>query len=151
MTGVKRSKFHLVDLAGSERQKKTGASGQRFTESKNINMGLLALGNVISALGNERRKTAHVPYREALITRLLQARTDEFFACRAGSAHSLGCCLACMLFGTLDTGHNPNANRDHTCVLLALSTYPQPVACRMQTRTRSTGADNHCSLSSILV
>ena len=67
-----RSKFHLVDLAGSERQKKTGASGQRFTESKNINMGLLALGNVISALGDPRKKASHVPYRESPITRLLQ-------------------------------------------------------------------------------
>ena len=67
-----RSKFHLVDLAGSERQKKTGAEGQRFTESKNINMGLLALGNVISALGDKARRAAHVPYRESLITRLLQ-------------------------------------------------------------------------------
>jgi kinesin family member 27 len=74
LTNTRRSKFHLVDLAGSERQKKTGASGQRFTESKNINMGLLALGNVISALGDPRRagKPGHVPYRESLITRLLQ-------------------------------------------------------------------------------
>jgi kinesin family member 27 len=75
-----RSKFHLVDLAGSERQKKTGASGQRFAESKSINMGLLALGNVISALGDARRKASHVPYRESLITRLLQARAPRLHA-----------------------------------------------------------------------
>ena len=72
LTNRQRSKFHLVDLAGSERQKKTGAQGKRFEESKKINMGLLALGNVISALGDTRRKAAHVPYRESLITRLLQ-------------------------------------------------------------------------------
>ena len=70
-----RSKFHLVDLAGSERQKKTGASGKRFEESKKINMGLLALGNVICALSDPRRKAGHVPYRESLITRLLQVRS----------------------------------------------------------------------------
>lgn len=34
--------------------------------------GLLALGNVISALGDERRRGAHVPYRESKLTRLLQ-------------------------------------------------------------------------------
>ena len=44
------AKLHLVDLAGSERAKRTGAVGVRFKESVNINEGLLALGNVISAL-----------------------------------------------------------------------------------------------------
>lgn len=34
--------------------------------------GLLALGNVISALGDERRRGGHVPYRESKLTRLLQ-------------------------------------------------------------------------------
>lgn len=29
----------------------------------NINSGLLALGNVISALGDEKRKAKHIPYR----------------------------------------------------------------------------------------
>jgi kinesin family member 4 len=47
------SKFHLVDLAGSERSKKTKATGLRFDEGVKINQGLLALGNVISALGGE--------------------------------------------------------------------------------------------------
>lgn len=47
------SKFHLVDLAGSERSKKTNATGDRFKEGVKINQGLLALGNVISALGSE--------------------------------------------------------------------------------------------------
>lgn len=41
-----------------------------------INKGLLALGNVISALGDEkkRREGGHVPYRDSKLTRLLQAR-----------------------------------------------------------------------------
>jgi kinesin family protein 4/21/27 len=39
-----------VDLAGSERIKKTGAIGTTMKEGININMGLLALGNVISSL-----------------------------------------------------------------------------------------------------
>ncbi|XP_073489757.1 kinesin-like protein KIF27 [Aquarana catesbeiana] len=66
------SKFHFVDLAGSERVTKTGNTGERFKESIQINSGLLALGNVISALADPRRKSAHVPYRDAKITRILK-------------------------------------------------------------------------------
>jgi hypothetical protein len=50
------SKFHFVDLAGSERLKRTGASGARMNEGININYGLMALGNVISALADEKRR-----------------------------------------------------------------------------------------------
>lgn len=73
-SGVIKSKFHLVDLAGSERQSKTKAEGIRLKEGININLGLLALGNVISVLGEENssNKTKHVPYRESKLTRLLQ-------------------------------------------------------------------------------
>ena len=66
------SKFHFVDLAGSERAKKTGAEGDRLKEGININYGLLVLGNVISALGDETRKGSHVPYRDSKLTRMLQ-------------------------------------------------------------------------------
>lgn len=66
------SKFHFVDLAGSERVTKTGNTGERFKESIQINSGLLALGNVISALGDPRKKNSHIPYRDAKITRLLK-------------------------------------------------------------------------------
>ncbi|XP_017655964.1 kinesin-like protein KIF27 [Nannospalax galili] len=66
------SKFHFVDLAGSERVTKTGNTGERFKESIQINSGLLALGNVIRALGDPRRKSSHIPYRDAKITRLLK-------------------------------------------------------------------------------
>ncbi|NXK47595.1 KIF27 protein, partial [Chauna torquata] len=66
------SKFHFVDLAGSERVTKTGNTGERFKESIQINSGLLALGNVISALGDPKRKNVHIPYRDAKITRILK-------------------------------------------------------------------------------
>ncbi|KAH7291450.1 hypothetical protein KP509_29G017300 [Ceratopteris richardii] len=68
------AKLHLVDLAGSERAKRTGADGVRFKEGVHINKGLLALGNVISALGDEkkRKEGGHVPYRDSKLTRLLQ-------------------------------------------------------------------------------
>ena len=72
---TRRSKLHLVDLAGSERVKRTGAEhgGNRFAEGVHINRGLLALGNVISALGDDtrRRTGGHVPYRDSKLTRLL--------------------------------------------------------------------------------
>ncbi|KAI8507850.1 Kinesin-like protein kif27, partial [Branchiostoma belcheri] len=66
------SKFHFVDLAGSERAQKTGNVGDRFKESIHINSGLLALGNVISALGDTKKRASHIPYRDSKITRLLK-------------------------------------------------------------------------------
>ncbi|KAK6042292.1 kinesin motor domain protein [Cooperia oncophora] len=66
------AKFHFVDLAGSERLKRTGATGDRAKEGISINCGLLALGNVISALGGANGKVSHVPYRDSKLTRLLQ-------------------------------------------------------------------------------
>ncbi|PKK66962.1 kinesin-domain-containing protein, partial [Rhizophagus irregularis] len=72
LTSIVTSKFHFVDLAGSERLKRTNAVGDRVKEGIAINGGLLALGNVISALGDESRKVTHIPYRDSKLTRLLQ-------------------------------------------------------------------------------
>jgi hypothetical protein len=58
--------------AGSERQKRTKAEGARLKEGININMGLLALGNVVNALTENK---AHIPYRDSKLTRMLQARS----------------------------------------------------------------------------
>ncbi|KAI8073341.1 hypothetical protein BC940DRAFT_268126 [Gongronella butleri] len=76
---VSFSKCHFVDLAGSERLKRTAAEGDRRKEGININAGLLALGNVISALAAEggsgpaaSKKAQHIPYRDSKLTRLLQ-------------------------------------------------------------------------------
>jgi hypothetical protein len=63
------AKLALVDLAGSERLKRTRAEGQRLKEGININKGLLALGNVISALSEGK---THIPYRDSKLTRMLQ-------------------------------------------------------------------------------
>jgi kinesin family protein 4/21/27 len=68
----KTAKFHLVDLAGSERPKKTGAVGTTFKEGVNINKGLLVLGNVISALGDDKQQHGYIPYRDSNLTRLLK-------------------------------------------------------------------------------
>jgi hypothetical protein len=67
------SKLHFVDLAGSERVARTQNTGERFQESIRINSGLLALGNVVSALSDPKKRTGgHIPYRDAKITRLLK-------------------------------------------------------------------------------
>ncbi|XP_062062226.1 kinesin-like protein KIF7 isoform X2 [Lepus europaeus] len=66
------SKFHFVDLAGSERVLKTGSTGERLKESIQINSSLLALSNVISALGDPQRRGSHIPYRDSKITRILK-------------------------------------------------------------------------------
>jgi chromosome segregation ATPase len=63
------AKMHLVDLAGSERVKRTKSEGQRLQEGIKINKGLLALGNVINALSENKQ---HVPYRDSKLTRMLQ-------------------------------------------------------------------------------
>ncbi|MCL4142048.1 UNVERIFIED_CONTAM: hypothetical protein GTU68_063237, partial [Idotea baltica] len=90
------AKFHLVDLAGSERAKKTGATGERFKEGVNINKGLLALGNVISALCGEGSK-GHIPYRDSKLTRLLQGEIIRYLYTNnslGGNSHTL--MLACV-------------------------------------------------------
>ncbi|KIR67308.1 kinesin family member 21A [Cryptococcus bacillisporus CA1873] len=66
------SKFNMVDLAGSERLKRTAAQGDRMKEGISINVGLLALGNVISALSDPVKSRGHIPYRDSKLTRMLQ-------------------------------------------------------------------------------
>lgn len=95
------SKFHFVDLAGSERLKRTAAMGERVKEGISINSGLLALGNVISALGDpsKSRATTHVPYRDSKLTRLLQ---DSL----GGNAHTL--MIACVSPAEWNVGETIN-------------------------------------------
>lgn len=69
------SKIHLVDLAGSERLRQALRKGESTLETRQINKGLHALSNVISALSTPptpRSGPAHVPYRDSKLTRLLQ-------------------------------------------------------------------------------
>jgi hypothetical protein len=75
---VKRfGKVSFVDLAGSERLKKTQAVDEKETTS--INLSLMTLGKVISALSQQAKsaedpqssETAWVPYRDSTLTKLL--------------------------------------------------------------------------------
>ena len=67
-------------IAGSERQKRTKAEGARLKEGININMGLLALGNVVNSLTEGK---SHIPYRDSKLTRMLQVWPLFCAACHA--------------------------------------------------------------------
>jgi hypothetical protein len=54
--------IHLVDLAGSEQYNHTMPHAK-------INVSLLALGRVLTSLAKGH---SHVPYRDSVLTRLLQ-------------------------------------------------------------------------------
>ncbi|GAA5923779.1 uncharacterized protein JCM15063_003761 [Sporobolomyces koalae] len=66
---ARTSKLNLIDLAGSE-----SATGQeeRRKEGSFINKSLLTLGTVIGKLTEPHSSTAHIPYRDSKLTRLLQ-------------------------------------------------------------------------------
>lgn len=102
------SKLHFVDLAGSERLKRTNAIGVRAKESISINSGLLALGNVISALASmeddlvRHGRKPHVPYRDSKLTRLLQ---DSL----GGNSHTL--MIACVSPASEDIPETVNTLR----------------------------------------
>lgn len=65
------STLSIIDLAGSERASVTKNRGDRLLEGANINRSLLALGNCINALC-ENKKGNHIPYRDSKLTRLLK-------------------------------------------------------------------------------
>lgn len=123
------SKLCLVDLAGSERAAKTGNTGTQLKESININTGLLALGNVIRALsdpGRNRRGSgshngAHIPYRDAKITRLLRDALGGtahtlIVACVSPSHHSVAETLSVLQFASKarHIQNRPSAGSTHS-------------------------------------
>lgn len=102
-TGTQKSgSLYLVDLAGSEKVGKTGASGQTLEEAKKINKSLSALGMVINALTDG--KSAHIPYRDSKLTRILQeslggnSRTTLVINC-SPSAYNEAETLSTLRFG----------------------------------------------------
>ncbi|XP_031758561.1 kinesin-like protein KIF28P [Xenopus tropicalis] len=72
---TKQSSINLVDLAGSERQKSSASEGDRLREGTCVNLSLTTLGNVISALAEAAmgKKVLHIPYRDSVLTKLLQS------------------------------------------------------------------------------
>jgi hypothetical protein len=52
---------------------RTHNTGERFQESIRINAGLLALGNVVNALSDPKKRLGdHIPYRDSKLSRLLK-------------------------------------------------------------------------------
>lgn len=94
----------FVDLAGSERLKRTECSGASAREAISINRGLLALGNVISAL---YRGAGHVPFRDAKLTRLL-----------ARALRSQLLLLACVSADPADAAETANTLKYAACAAL---------------------------------
>ncbi|XP_028853236.1 kinesin-like protein KIF28P [Denticeps clupeoides] len=72
---TKQSNINLVDLAGSERQRSSGSEADRLKEGTAINLSLTTLGNVISSLADAAlgKKVVHIPYRDSILTKLLQS------------------------------------------------------------------------------
>ena len=70
---VRYGRISLCDLAGSENVRASGSQGVGLKEAGSINKSLFALGQVIKALAAEGlgRRVAHVPYRDATLTKLL--------------------------------------------------------------------------------
>lgn len=66
---IKCGKLNLVDLAGSENISRSGSREGRAREAGEINKSLLTLGRVINALVEH---SAHIPYRDSKLTRLLR-------------------------------------------------------------------------------
>jgi hypothetical protein len=98
-----RSKLLMVDLAGSERVRRTVSKGTRLSEAKSINTSLSALGNVIAALADPH--TAHIPYRDSKLTRLLQdslggTASTALIATVGPAAINYGETLSTLLFAT---------------------------------------------------
>lgn len=87
-----KGRLSIVDLAGSEKVSKTGASGLRLDEAKNINKSLTALGMVINALSEASQ---HVPYRDSILTKLLMSslggnsKTTIILCCAPETQHAL--------------------------------------------------------------
>lgn len=65
----RRGILNLVDLAGSERVSRSMAAGSTLEEAKKINFSLSMLGKVINSL---TKNSAHIPYRDSKLTRLLK-------------------------------------------------------------------------------
>ncbi|XVE96823.1 hypothetical protein REPUB_Repub02eG0256200 [Reevesia pubescens] len=124
---IKCGKLNLVDLAGSENISRSGAREGRAREAGEINKSLLTLGRVINALVEH---SAHIPYRDSKLTRLLRdslgGKTKTcIIATISPSLHSLEETLS-----TLDYAHRakniknkPEANQKMSKAVLLKDLY----------------------------
>ncbi|PPS00356.1 hypothetical protein GOBAR_AA20313 [Gossypium barbadense] len=134
---IKCGKLNLVDLAGSENISrsgarelglgKNGASYGRAREAGEINKSLLTLGRVISALVEH---SAHIPYRDSKLTRLLRdslgGKTKTcIIATISPSAHSLEETLSTLdyAYRAKNIKNRPEANQKMSKAVLLKDLY----------------------------
>ena len=81
---VRVAHLNLVDLAGSERADTSkGASKEVLKEGIQVNMSLSALNKCINALSadglkheKQKRKAAHIPFRDSKLTMILRVSSS---------------------------------------------------------------------------
>ncbi|KAB2087362.1 hypothetical protein ES319_A04G098700v1 [Gossypium barbadense] len=119
---IKCGKLNLVDLAGSENISRSGAR-----ELGEINKSLLTLGRVISALVEH---SAHIPYRDSKLTRLLRdslgGKTKTcIIATISPSAHSLEETLSTLdyAYRAKNIKNRPEANQKMSKAVLLKDLY----------------------------
>uniref|UniRef100_K3WGA2 Kinesin motor domain-containing protein n=1 Tax=Globisporangium ultimum (strain ATCC 200006 / CBS 805.95 / DAOM BR144) TaxID=431595 RepID=K3WGA2_GLOUD len=121
-TGSTRSgKLFLVDLAGSEKVGKTHAKGQTLKEAQHINKSLSALGSVMNALTSGAQSSAHIPYRDSKLTRLLQDSLGgnsetTLLVCGSCSSYNSEETISTLRFGTRakNIKNKPKVNEEKT-------------------------------------
>lgn len=67
-----KASINLVDLAGSEGVRRTSHKGEALLEGNHINQGLLCIAKVMKALS---RKSSVIPYRDTVLTTVLQSKS----------------------------------------------------------------------------
>ncbi|MBA0746972.1 hypothetical protein Gogos_009443 [Gossypium gossypioides] len=124
---IKCGKLNLVDLAGSENISRSGAREGRAREAGEINKSLLTLGRVISALVEH---SAHIPYRDSKLTRLLRdslgGKTKTcIIATISPSAHSLEETLSTLdyAYRAKNIKNRPEANQKMSKAVLLKDLY----------------------------
>jgi len=98
---TKKIVFITYKIIFSERLKRTGSEGQQLKEGIDINKGLLALGNVISALGDESRQGMGGGIRGSF--------KDKSNIGAAATSSSSGSALTAVNSSAADTGGNIRA------------------------------------------
>lgn len=124
---IKCGKLNLVDLAGSENISRSGAREGRAREAGEINKSLLTLGRVINTLVEH---SAHIPYRDSKLTRLLrESLGGKTKTCIIATISQSAHCLEETL-STLDYAHRakniknkPEANQKMSKAVLLKDLY----------------------------
>ncbi|XP_039770792.1 kinesin-like protein KIF28P, partial [Ornithorhynchus anatinus] len=123
---TKQSSINLVDLAGSERQKSSGSDGDRLREGTRVNLSLTTLGNVISALAAVAvgKRMLHIPYRDSILTKLLQpALGGNSRTVMIAAISPADICYEETL-STLRYAESGNYRLPAECIALGLSAHP---------------------------